>query len=182
MNSFDIAFGLYAIGQVYKGFRLGFKRMLYDTVKWILVFGASVASYRLLMPVLLKTQEYTALATNINTSTIGFIREILAESSDQLLVKIVLSNLENARFDKLAIFLILTIVLGMLIKTLIVGNFWKRETGGRLLGAAFGFIKAAIYAVIIMLILSSIMNIVNPTGFYKWQSESQILSYVNLIF
>ncbi|MGB5824796.1 MAG: CvpA family protein [Proteocatella sp.] len=182
MNSLDIGFGIYAISQVYKGFRLGFKRMLYDTVKWVLIFGGAGVSYSLLMPVLLKMQAYVDLAMTVNAKTIAFIRDTLWGSSDQLLAKIILSNIENARFDKIAVFIILIIVIGSIIKTLIVGSFWNRETGGRLLGAGFGFIKAAIYAVIIMMILSLVMNVINPDGFYKWQSESQILNYINLIF
>lgn len=182
MNSLDIGFGIYAISQVYKGFRLGFKRMLYDTVKWILIFGGAGISYKLLMPILLKMEAYAELATTMNSKTVEFIQGTLLGNADQLLAKIILSNIESARFDKFAVFLILIIVIGIIIKTLIVGSFWQRETGGRLLGAAFGFIKAAIYAVIIMMILSSVMNVINPEGFYKWQSESQILNYINLIF
>jgi hypothetical protein len=33
-----------------------------------------------------------------------------------------------------------------------------------------------------MMLLSGVMNIVNPEGFYRWQMESRILDYVNLVF
>lgn len=173
---------MYAISQVYRGFKLGFKRMLYDTVKWVLIFGGAGLSYRALMPMLLKLEAYKALAVTVNTKTIEFITNTLIRNGDNVLEGIILKNIENARFDKFLVFLILMIVLATITKALIVGSFWRKETGGRILGAGFGFIKASIYAVIIMMILSSVMNIINPEGFYKWQSESQILNYINIIF
>lgn len=50
MNSLDIAFGIYALTQIYRGFRLGFRRMLYDTVKWVMIFGGAGLGYRFLCP------------------------------------------------------------------------------------------------------------------------------------
>lgn len=77
MNSLDIVFGLYAAGQAYKGFRVGFKRMLYDTVKWIIVFGSSSFIYKFFIPKLFEFEAYIKLASDINLKTIEFIQKSL---------------------------------------------------------------------------------------------------------
>ena len=76
----------------------------------------------------------------------------------------------------------LMIIAGLIARALIVGSFWKSGSEAKILGAAFGFVKASIYAIIVMMLLSGVMNIVNPEGFYRWQMESRILDYVNLVF
>ena len=58
MNSLDIAFGIYALTQIYRGFRLGFRRMLYDTVKWVMIFGGAGLGYRFLMTLLIRQEKY----------------------------------------------------------------------------------------------------------------------------
>lgn len=181
MNSLDVIFGLYALSQIYRGFKLGFKRMLYDTVKWIIVFGSSAFIYKFFVPRLFEFEPYIKLSHNINIKTIEFIQKTLS-NKDNFVIDLILKNISNIKADRVIIFVLLLIIISIITKMLIVGSFWKSSTGGRIPGAMFGFVKACIYSIIAMLIISSIMNIINPEGFYKWQMDSAILKYINLIF
>jgi len=182
MNSLDIMFGVYALTQIYTGFKLGFRKMLYDTVKWVLIFGGAGLGYRFLIPALLKIDEYKKMAMKVNSSVLGFIQKTFEDNQGNLVADFVLNLSKNAKFDRIAVFLILMIIAGFIARGIIVGSFWKSDSGGKILGACFGFVKASIYAIILMMLLSLIMNIVNPEGFYKWQMESQILDLINLVF
>lgn len=182
MNSLDIAFGIYALTQIYRGFRLGFRRMLYDTVKWVMIFGGAGLGYRFLMPVLSRLDKYAELSAGLNKSVLDFISKTFEGSEGNLIADFILTISQDASFDRIAVFLILMIIASIIARTLIVGSFWKSGSEGKLLGAAFGFVKASIYAIIVMMLLSGVMNMVNPEGFYRWQMESRILDYVNLVF
>lgn len=181
MNSLDIVFGLYALSQSYRGFKVGFKRMLYDTVKWVIVFGSSAFIYKFFVPKLFIFEPYIKLANNINFKTVEFMQKTLS-TKEGFLPELLLSNINNIKMDRLLVFALLLIIISLVTRMLIVGSFWKSESDGRLLGATFGFVKASIYGIIAMLIISSIMNVINPEGFYKWQAGSAILNYINLIF
>lgn len=181
MNSLDIVFGLYAAGQAYKGFRVGFKRMFYDTVKWIIVFGSSVFIYRFFIPKLFELEAYAKLASDINLNTIEFIQKSLG-GKENFLSELMLANISNLKADRFIVFVLLLIIISVITRLLIVGSFWNSDSEGRVLGATFGVVKACIYGIIAMLIISAIMNVINPEAFYKWQSESAILNYINLIF
>lgn len=181
MNSLDVVFGLYAAGQAYKGFRVGFKRMLYDTVKWIIVFGSSAFIYKFFIPKLFELEAYTKLASDINLKTIEFIQNSLS-GKENFLSELMLANINNLKADRFILFVLLLIIISVITRLLIVGSFWNSDSDGRILGATFGVVKACIYGIIAMLIISAIMNVINPEAFYKWQSESAILNYINLIF
>jgi len=182
LNSLDIAFGIYALTQIYRGFRLGFRRMLYDTVKWVMIFGGAGLGYRFLMPLLIRQEKYIEMSADVNKSVLGFISKTFEGSEGNLIADFILTISQDASFDRIAVFLMLMIIAGLIARALIVGSFWKSGSEGKLLGAAFGFVKASIYAIIVMMLLSGVMNIVNPEGFYRWQMESRILDYVNLVF
>ncbi|WP_028829326.1 CvpA family protein [Proteocatella sphenisci] len=182
MNSLDIMFGIYALTQIYRGFKLGFRKMLYDTVKWVLIFGGAGLGYRFLLPLLLKIEEYTKMAMKVNSSVTGFIQKTFEDNKGNFIADFILNLSQNAKFDRVAVFLILMIMAGFIARGIIVGSFWKSDSGGKILGACFGFVKASIYAIIIMILLSVVMNMVNPEGFYRWQMESRILDLLNLVF
>lgn len=155
--------------------------MLYETVKWIIVFGSSTFIYKFFIPRLFEFEAYIKLSNNINIKVIEFIKKTLS-NKDNLIIDLILKNISNIKADRVILFVLLLIIISIITKMLIVGSFWKRDNGGRIPGAMFGFVKACIYGIIAMLIISSIMNIINPEGFYKWQMESAILKYINLIF
>lgn len=181
MNSLDIVFGIYALSQAYRGFKVGFKRMLYDTVKWVIVFGSSAFIYKFFVPKLFTLEPYLKLANNINSKTMEFMQKTLS-SKEGFLSELLLKNINNIKIDRLLVFVLLLIIISLVTRMLIVGSFWRSDSDGKIMGALFGIVKASIYGIIAMLIISSIMNVINPEGFYKWQAGSIILNYINLIF
>ena len=175
LNSFDYIFLAYSLLQIYHGLTQGFRIMLFETVKWLILIGVIFFSNKVLYPHLMTREDFVNLAQRVNEWGYQAVTSVLKSDNpfkDLLYTEIA----KSIPYDKITFFLAILLVVGILSRLVILASVFKRERQGRLLGAVFGLAKSILVTFLIMNILAGFMMSANPEGFVKWQEESLILS------
>lgn len=180
-NSFDYIFIAYTLWQIYLGYTQGFRLMLYQTVKWILLFAGLFVANRHFLPVLMKREWFIEKSQAINRFGYDFVVELAPD--DNPFSEIIYRQVaESIPFDKIVFFLAVIIIVSLITRIIIIGSLWGKEPEARKLGVMFGLFKAAFVCFIVMTFIGTFMNISNPEGFLKWQEQSFILSKIPIRF
>lgn len=181
LNSFDYIFISYTLLQIFHGFTQGFRIMLFETVKWIILIGVIYISNKVLYPYLLTTENFVIYSQKTNEWCFKSVTAVL--QSDNPLQNMLYTEIaKSIPYDKIAFFLVIIVGAGILSRIFIIGSVFKKETSGRALGVVFGMAKSLLVTFLVMNIIAGFMMSANPGGFVRWQKESFILSKTGQVF
>ncbi len=181
MNSFDYIFIAYLLGQAYWGYRQGFRLMLYQMVRWIVLALGVLAANQILLPFLMQSGQYVAKAKQFNYWCYAVMMDFAPEGNE-LSEMLYQKMAESIPYDQILFYLVVIILISLATKVFIVGTLWGEETEGKFAGLLLGIARAIGVCFIFMKLASVIMAIANPEAFELWQEESSILSLLGIKF
>lgn len=181
LNSFDYVFAAYTLLQIFHGYSQGFRMMLFDTVKWVVLIIGLYFANALLLPVIMTMPWFMDKSVRINAWFTQVAMEFIPQENP-VTAMIYQNVVESIPFDKLVFFLVVILVVGTISRLIIIGTLWGEKPKGRALGMVFGVLKALLITYVVMSVLGSIMAVSNPEGFLKWQNESFFLSFITKRF
>lgn len=180
-NSFDYVFSACLLWNMYLGYSQGFRMMLYQTVKWIILFiGLFVADMAIYI-YLIKIPWFLLKSAQINALGREFVKSF-APKDNILALALHIKVAEIIPYDKIVFYFIIIVSVIVLTRIFILGGLFEDEVEGRVPGALFGLLKAAFTAYILMLFIRSFMSLTNPEAFETWQKNSYILSHLGIKF
>lgn len=179
-NSFDYIFTAYVLWQVYLGYTQGFRVVLYQTIKWVVLFAVLFVVSVYVLPLLETTSIFLDRGMRVNEWFVGVAMQF--KPTNELNAIIFERVVQSIPFDRIVFYLILIIAVSLITKILVMGTLWKDEVQGRAGGILVGLFKAAFMCYVLMSFLSTFMSISNPEGFLRWQEQSFILSRLGIKF
>lgn len=181
LNSLDYIFIFYSLAQIYRGFVQGFRVMVFETVKWAVLFVALYLSNKVFYPYLIKLDSFSNYAQAINGWCLKSALS-LAPTSNPLKEIIYVEVAKTIPYDKMAFYILVILAVSFLTKMIIIGSLSGGEAKGRVLGMIFGQLKALAVFYLVLSIIAGFMVEANPLGFEKWQKSSRILSELDYQF
>ena len=175
LNSFDYLFLAYTLLQIYKGFTMGFRIMVFETIKWFVLAGGILLSNVILYPYLMSLD----LFINYSNKVIDFGQKSALSllSFDNPLKTLIYQEVAlSIPYDKILFDLIIILVVSFFTRVFITGSLFGKEVKGRVLGMVFGVVKSLVITFLIMSVIAGFMTKSNPQGFKNWQDQSYILS------
>ncbi len=175
LNSFDYLFLAYTLLQIYKGFTMGFRIMVFETIKWFVLAGGILLSNMRLYPYLMTLDIFA----NYSDKVIDFgQKSALSLISFENPVKTFIYKevAMNIPYDKILFDIIIILVVSFFTRVFITGSLFGKEVKGRVLGMVFGVVKSLVITFLIMSVIAGFMTKSNPQGFKNWQDQSYILS------
>lgn len=175
LNSFDYLFLAYTLLQIYKGFTMGFRIMVFETIKWFVLAGGILLSNVILYPYLMSLD----LFTNYSNKVIDFGQKSALSliSFDNPLKTLIYQEVAlSIPYDKILFDIIIILVVSFFTRVFITGSLFGKEVKGRVLGMVFGVVKSLVITFLIMSVIAGFMTKSNPQGFKNWQDQSYILS------
>ena len=175
LNSFDYLFLAYTLLQIYKGFTMGFRIMVFETIKWFVLAGGILLSNVILYPYLMSLD----LFINYSNKVIDFGQKSALSliSFDNPLKTLIYQEVAlSIPYDKILFDLIIIMVVSFFTRVFITGSLFGKEVKGRVLGMVFGVVKSLVITFLIMSVIAGFMTKSNPQGFKNWQDQSYILS------
>lgn len=175
LNSFDYLFLAYTLLQIYKGFTMGFRIMVFETIKWFVLAGGILLSNVILYPYLMSLD----LFINYSNKVIDFGQKSALSllSFDNPLKTLIYQEVAlSIPYDKILFDIIIILVVSFFTRVFITGSLFGKEVKGRVLGMVFGVVKSLVITFLIMSVIAGFMTKSNPQGFKNWQDQSYILS------
>ena len=175
LNSFDYLFLAYTLLQIYKGFTMGFRIMVFETIKWFVLAGGILLSNVILYPYLMSLN----LFINYSNKVIDFGQKSALSliSFDNPLKTLIYQEVAlSIPYDKILFDIIIIMVVSFFTRVFITGSLFGKEVKGRVLGMVFGVVKSLVITFLIMSVIAGFMTKSNPQGFKNWQDQSYILS------
>ena len=175
LNSFDYLFLAYTLLQIYKGFTMGFRIMVFETIKWFVLAGGILLSNVILYPYLMSLD----LFTNYSNKVVDFGQKSALSliSFDNPLKTLIYQEVAlSIPYDKILFDIIIIMVVSFFTRVFITGSLFGKEVKGRVLGMVFGVVKSLVITFLIMSVIAGFMTKSNPQGFKNWQDQSYILS------
>ena len=175
LNSFDYLFLAYTLLQIYKGFTMGFRIMVFETIKWFVLAGGILLSNVILYPYLMSLD----LFINYSNKVIDFGQKSALSliSFDNPLKTLIYQEVAlSIPYDKIIFDIIIILVVSFFTRVFITGSLFGKEVKGRVLGMVFGVVKSLVITFLIMSVIAGFMTKSNPQGFKNWQDQSYILS------
>ena len=175
LNSFDYLFLAYTLLQIYKGFTMGFRIMVFETIKWFVLAGGILLSNVILYPYLMSLN----LFINYSNKVIDFGQKSALSllSFDNPLKTLIYQEVAlSIPYDKILFDIIIILVVSFFTRVFITGSLFGKEVKGRVLGMVFGVVKSLVITFLIMSVIAGFMTKSNPQGFKNWQDQSYILS------
>ena len=175
LNSFDYLFLAYTLLQIYKGFTMGFRIMVFETIKWFVLAGGILLSNVILYPYLMSLD----LFINYSNKVIDFGQKSALSllSFDNPLKTLIYQEVAlSIPYDKILFDIIIIMVVSFFTRVFITGSLFGKEVKGRVLGMVFGVVKSLVITFLIMSVIAGFMTKSNPQGFKNWQDQSYILS------
>ena len=175
LNSFDYLFLAYTLLQIYKGFTMGFRIMVFETIKWCVLAGGILLSNVILYPYLMSLD----LFINYSNKVIDFGQKSALSliSFDNPLKTLIYQEVAlSIPYDKILFDIIIILVVSFFTRVFITGSLFGKEVQGRVLGMVFGVVKSLVITFLIMSVIAGFMTKSNPQGFKNWQDQSYILS------
>ena len=175
LNSFDYLFLAYTLLQIYKGFTMGFRIMVFETIKWFVLAGGILLSNVILYPYLMSLD----LFINYSNKVIDFGQKSALSllSFDNPLRTLIYQEVAlSIPYDKILFDIIIILVVSFFTRVFITGSLFGKEVKGRVLGMVFGVVKSLVITFLIMSVIAGFMTKSNPQGFKNWQDQSYILS------
>lgn len=175
LNSFDYLFLAYTLLQIYKGFTMGFRIMVFETIKWFVLAGGILLSNMRLYPYLMTLDIFA----NYSDKVIDFGQKSALSliSFDNPLKTLIYQEVAlSIPYDKILFDIIIILVVSFFTRVFITGSLFGKEVKGRVLGMVFGVVKSLVITFLIMSVIAGFMTKSNPQGFKNWQDQSYILS------
>lgn len=175
LNSFDYLFLAYTLLQIYKGFTMGFRIMVFETIKWFVLAGGILLSNVILYPYLMSLDIFA----NYSDKVIDFGQKSALSliSFDNPLKTLIYQEVAlSIPYDKILFDIIIILVVSFFTRVFITGSLFGKEVKGRVLGMVFGVVKSLVITFLIMSVIAGFMTKSNPQGFKNWQDQSYILS------
>ena len=175
LNSFDYLFLAYTLLQIYKGFTMGFRIMVFETIKWFVLAGGILLSNVILYPYLMTLDIFA----NYSDKVIDFGQKSALSliSFDNPLKTLIYQEVAlSIPYDKILFDIIIILVVSFFTRVFITGSLFGKEVKGRVLGMVFGVVKSLVITFLIMSVIAGFMTKSNPQGFKNWQDQSYILS------
>ncbi len=175
LNSFDYLFLAYTLLQIYKGFTMGFRIMVFETIKWFVLAGGILLSNVILYPYLMSLD----LFINYSNKVVDFGQKSALSliSFDNPLKTLIYQEVAlSIPYDKILFDIIIILVVSFFTRVFITGSLFGKEVKGRVLGMVFGVVKSLVITFLIMSVIAGFMTKSNPQGFKNWQDQSYILS------
>ena len=175
LNSFDYLFLAYTLLQIYKGFTMGFRIMVFETIKWFVLAGGILLSNVILYPYLMSLD----LFINYSNKVVDFGQKSALSllSFDNPLKTLIYQEVAlSIPYDKILFDIIIIMVVSFFTRVFITGSLFGKEVKGRVLGMVFGVVKSLVITFLIMSVIAGFMTKSNPQGFKNWQDQSYILS------
>ena len=175
LNSFDYLFLAYTLLQIYKGFTMGFRIMVFETIKWFVLAGGILLSNVILYPYLMSLDIFA----NYSDKVIDFGQKSALSliSFDNPLKTLIYQEVAlSIPYDKILFDIIIIMVVSFFTRVFITGSLFGKEVKGRVLGMVFGVVKSLVITFLIMSVIAGFMTKSNPQGFKNWQDQSYILS------
>ncbi len=175
LNSFDYLFLAYTLLQIYKGFTMGFRIMVFETIKWFVLAGGILLSNVILYPYLMSLD----LFINYSNKVVDFGQKSALSliSFDNPLKTLIYQEVAlSIPYDKILFDIIIIMVVSFFTRVFITGSLFGKEVKGRVLGMVFGVVKCLVITFLIMSVIAGFMTKSNPQGFKNWQDQSYILS------
>ena len=175
LNSFDYLFLAYTLLQIYKGFTMGFRIMVFETIKWFVLAGGILLSNMRLYPYLMTLDIFA----NYSDKVIDFGQKSALSliSFDNPLKTLIYQEVAlSIPYDKILFDIIIIMVVSFFTRVFITGSLFGKEVKGRVLGMVFGVVKSLVITFLIMSVIAGFMTKSNPQGFKNWQDQSYILS------
>lgn len=180
LNSFDYGFLIFCLIELVHGITQGFRVMLFETVKWVILVAVIWAA-NALYPYLVTLSAVQSAALSVNEW--GFRAALSLITTENRLQALLFTQIARSiPYDKIAFFLLLIAIASIVSRIMILGGLFQREEKQRLLGATFGLLKACVVTFLVMSVLSGFMMGSNRAGFLRWQEESLILSTTGIQF
>ncbi|MDO4711907.1 MAG: CvpA family protein [Peptostreptococcaceae bacterium] len=180
-NSFDYVFIIYLLWQIYVGYSQGFRLMLYQTVKWIVLVGGLFMANHYLLPVMMKQPFFMEKSKAVNKIGYDLVLQF-GPKDNPIAAEIFRRVAESIPYDKIVFFLLVILVFSVILRIIIIGSVWGKEVEGRTLGVAFGVLKAILICYVVMSFIGTFMERSDPEGFLRWQEQSFILSKTGIRF
>ncbi|MDO5063124.1 MAG: CvpA family protein [Peptostreptococcaceae bacterium] len=180
-NSFDYVFIAYLLWQIYLGYSQGFRLMLYQTVKWVVLMAALFVANLYILPVIIQKPFFYEKSQAINKFGNEFAMQF-APKDNPIGAEVFRRVADGIPYDKIVFFLVVIIIVSVVLRIIIMGSLWGKEVEGRTLGVMFGVMKAMFICYVVMTFISAFMMTSNPEGFLRWQDQSFVLSHLRIRF
>ena len=175
LNSFDYLFLAYTLLQIYKGFTMGFRIMVFETIKWFVLAGGILLSNVVLYPYLMSLDLFISYSNKV--IDFGQKSALSLLSFDNPLKTLIYQEVAlSIPYDKILFDIIIIMVVSFFTRVFITGSLFGKEVKGRVLGMVFGVVKSLVITFLIMSVIAGFMTKSNPQGFKNWQDQSYILS------
>ena len=141
LNSFDYLFLAYTLLQIYKGFTMGFRIMVFETIKWFVLAGGILLSNVILYPYLMSLDIFA----NYSDKVIDFGQKSALSliSFDNPLKTLIYQEVAlSIPYDKILFDIIIILVVSFFTRVFITGSLFGKEVKGRVLGMVFGVVKS----------------------------------------